>query len=62
MQGSGPPVIRFENVGMRYGMGAEVLSDVSFQLAPGSFHFLTGTPGAGFAGKPTSTRKSTGPG
>jgi len=47
MQGSGPPVIRFENVGMRYGMGAEVLSDVSFQLAPGSFYFLTGPSGAG---------------
>jgi cell division transport system ATP-binding protein len=40
-------VIRFENVGMRYGMGAEVLSDVSFHLAPGSFHFLTGPSGAG---------------
>lgn len=40
-------LIRFENVGMRYGMGAEVLSDVSFTLQPGSFHFLTGPSGAG---------------
>ncbi|HLI12267.1 MAG TPA: cell division ATP-binding protein FtsE [Alphaproteobacteria bacterium] len=41
------PVVRFENVGMRYGMGPEVLQDVSFALAPGSFHFLTGASGAG---------------
>lgn len=32
---------------MRYGMGPEVLRDVSFHLAPGSFHFLTGPSGAG---------------
>ena len=42
-----PCMIRFENVGMRYGMGPEVLRDVSFHLAPGSFHFLTGPSGAG---------------
>ena len=40
-------MIRFENVGMRYGMGAEVLRDISFTLQPGSFHFLTGASGAG---------------
>jgi len=40
-------VVRFENVGMRYGAGPEVLRDVSFRLAPGSFHFLTGPSGAG---------------
>jgi cell division transport system ATP-binding protein len=40
-------VVRFENVGMRYGVGAEVLHDVSFELAAGSFHFLTGPSGAG---------------
>tara|TARA_B100001939_G_scaffold213697_3_gene183862 strand:+ start:2565 stop:3305 length:741 start_codon:yes stop_codon:yes gene_type:complete len=40
-------VIRFENVGMRYGMGAEVLKDITFELSPGSFHFLTGPSGAG---------------
>lgn len=40
-------VVRFRNVGMRYGLGPEVLHDVSFSLAPGSFHFLTGPSGAG---------------
>jgi cell division transport system ATP-binding protein len=40
-------VIRFENVGLRYGTGPEVLRDVSFRLTPGSFHFLTGASGAG---------------
>ncbi|MBI4184864.1 MAG: cell division ATP-binding protein FtsE [Proteobacteria bacterium] len=40
-------VVRFENVGMRYGLGSEVLHDVSFHLAPGSFHFLVGNSGAG---------------
>jgi len=40
-------VIRFENVGLRYGMGPEVLRDVSFHVARGSFHFLTGPSGAG---------------
>ncbi len=40
-------MIQFENVGLRYGMGPEVLRNVSFQLAPGSFHFLTGSSGAG---------------
>lgn len=40
-------MIRFENVGLRYGAGQEVLRDVSFHLLPGSFHFLTGPSGAG---------------
>jgi len=40
-------VLRFENVGMRYGVGPEILRDVSFALEPGSFHFLTGPSGAG---------------
>lgn len=40
-------MIRFENVGLRYGLGPEVLRNVSFHLAPGSFHFLTGASGAG---------------
>jgi cell division transport system ATP-binding protein len=40
-------VIRFENVGLRYGLGQDVLRDVSFHLLPGSFHFLTGPSGAG---------------
>lgn len=41
------PVVRFENVGMRYGAGAEVLSDISFDLEPGAFRFLVGPSGAG---------------
>ena len=40
-------MVRFENVGMRYGAGPEVLRDVSFTLEPGSFTFLTGPSGAG---------------
>ncbi|WND03976.1 cell division ATP-binding protein FtsE [Temperatibacter marinus] len=40
-------MISFENVGLRYGMGKEVLKDVSFTLKPGSLHFLTGPSGAG---------------
>lgn len=40
-------VVRFENVGLRYGTGAEVLRDVSFSLEKGSLHFLTGPSGAG---------------
>jgi cell division transport system ATP-binding protein len=32
---------------MRYGLGPEVLRDISFRLEPGSFHFLTGPSGAG---------------
>ena len=40
-------MVRFENVGMRYGGGPEVLRDVSFALVSGSFTFLTGLSGAG---------------
>jgi cell division transport system ATP-binding protein len=40
-------VIRFENVGLRYGMGPEVLRDVSFHIPARSFQFLTGPSGAG---------------
>ncbi len=40
-------LIRFENVGLRYGMGQEVLRDVSLEIAPRSFQFLTGPSGAG---------------
>jgi len=40
-------MVRFENVGMRYGPGAEVLRDVTFILEAGSFSFLTGPSGAG---------------
>ena len=40
-------MVRFENVGLRYGMGPEVLQDLNFTIAPGSFQFLTGPSGAG---------------
>jgi len=40
-------MLRFENVGLRYGTGPEVLRDVSFEIAPNSFQFLTGPSGAG---------------
>lgn len=40
-------IVQFENVGLRYGTGAETLSDVSFSLAKGAFYFLTGPSGAG---------------
>ena len=40
-------IVKFENVGLRYGLGPEVLQDVTFSLAPGSFHFLVGASGAG---------------
>ncbi|MCZ6863463.1 MAG: cell division ATP-binding protein FtsE [Alphaproteobacteria bacterium] len=41
------PIVRFENVSMQYGAGPEILTDVSFDIEPGSFHFLTGSSGAG---------------
>ena len=40
-------MIRFDNVGLRYGSGPEILRDVTFHVQPGSFHFLTGPSGAG---------------
>jgi len=40
-------VIRFENVGLRYGLGPEVLRDLSFAIDDHSFQFLTGPSGAG---------------
>ncbi len=40
-------LIRFENVGLRYGMGQEVLRDLTMEIAPRSFQFLTGPSGAG---------------
>ncbi|HYD45635.1 MAG TPA: cell division ATP-binding protein FtsE [Phenylobacterium sp.] len=41
------PVLRFDEVSMRYGRQPEVLTGVSFALRPGSFHFITGASGAG---------------
>ena len=43
----GNDVVRFENVGLRYGLGPEVLQDISFSLSQASFHFLAGASGAG---------------
>lgn len=40
-------MIKFEHVGLRYGIGPEVLSDVNIALHPGSFHFLSGPSGSG---------------
>ena len=40
-------MVRFENVGMRYGNGPEVLRDITMTLPAGSFSFLTGPSGAG---------------
>ena len=40
-------VVRFERVGLRYGRGPEILSDVNMRLRRGSFTFLTGPSGSG---------------
>ncbi len=40
-------MVRFENVGLRYGIGPEVLRDLTFTIEPDSFQFLTGPSGAG---------------
>jgi cell division transport system ATP-binding protein len=40
-------MVRFENVGLRYGLGPEVLRDLTFSIEPHSFQFLTGPSGAG---------------
>ncbi|MGB4058563.1 MAG: cell division ATP-binding protein FtsE [Alphaproteobacteria bacterium] len=40
-------MIKFEYVGLRYGVGPEVLGDINFTLDPGSYHFLTGASGSG---------------
>ena len=40
-------IVRFDRVGLRYGRGPEVLSDIDLSLQAGSFNFLTGPSGAG---------------
>jgi cell division transport system ATP-binding protein len=40
-------LIHFENVGLRYGMGPEILKDLTFDIPKKSFQFLTGPSGAG---------------
>ena len=47
MSRSADAIVQFDNVGLRYGTGKEVLGDLSFTLYPGSFYFLTGASGAG---------------
>ncbi|MEO6041891.1 MAG: cell division ATP-binding protein FtsE [Croceibacterium sp.] len=47
MSGTDGSIVRFDNVGLRYGTEREVLSDICFTLYPGSFYFLTGASGAG---------------
>ena len=42
-----PEIVRFENVGLRYGIGPETLADVEFSIEKQSFQFLTGPSGAG---------------
>ena len=58
-------MVLFENVNLRYGDGPAILQQVSFTLAPGSFHFIVGASGAGkssllrmmyLAQKPTTGR------
>ncbi len=40
-------MLQFANVGLRYGLGPEVLRDLSFRVDSHSFQFLTGPSGAG---------------
>ena len=40
-------IVRFDNVGLAYEIGAESLKDVRFTLNEGEFRFLTGPSGAG---------------
>ena len=40
-------MIAFENVGLRYGHGPEILKDLTFAIPTGPFPFLTGPSGSG---------------
>jgi len=40
-------MLNFENVGLRYGDAPETLQDITFDVAPRSFQFLSGPSGAG---------------
>jgi len=45
--GAATELVRFENVGLRYGIGPEILRDLDFSIHSHSFQFLTGPSGAG---------------
>ena len=47
MESDNQPIVRFENVGLRYGVGPEVLNDTSFAIERGAFWFVMGESGAG---------------
>ena len=40
-------LVKFSSIGLRYSTGPEVLHDINFELEEGTFHFLTGSSGAG---------------
>jgi cell division transport system ATP-binding protein len=40
-------IVQFDNVGLRYGTGAEVLSGITLSLAAGGLHILAGSSGTG---------------
>jgi cell division transport system ATP-binding protein len=40
-------MVRFEEVTLSYDSGPAVLNDISFELDPGTFHFVVGASGAG---------------
>ncbi len=40
-------LVEFDHVGLRYNASGEALSDITFRLDEGSFHFLTGPSGSG---------------
>ncbi len=40
-------LLTLNHIGLRYNQNRAVLQNISFSLAPGSFHFLTGPSGAG---------------
>ena len=40
-------IIKFDRVSLQYQQGPYIIEDVSFNLYPGTFHYLTGASGAG---------------
>jgi cell division transport system ATP-binding protein len=47
IQNEDSALVRLDNVGLRYGLGAEILRDLSFEIRPRSFQFLSGPSGSG---------------